>query len=190
MDLSHDYNNRTHGALQSREVRVPISGRLVSIVPREAHFSQQDIHFPLNSNLATKGPETLRACLGYSHYSDNSLLQCTLFPGLPYIPFPQSSISELELAKNLLRPQSTLVLSTGEANLGAHNFSNEKNSSTVIEAEAQATRLLGQNVQCIQLPTEIMSIQHIKNDLIAGMLNSTSLEVGNRQSILTHCLTS
>ena len=81
----------------------------------------------------------------------------TVFPELAYAPFPQSSISKLELVRNLLWPQSTLVLSTGEANLGAHNFSNEIRPSSVIEAEVQATRLLGGNMQCIQLPTEIMS---------------------------------
>ena len=85
------------------------------------------------------------------------MLQCTVFPELAYAPFPQSSISKLELAKHSLQPQSTLVLSTGEANLGAHNFSNEISQSSVIKAEAEATRLLGQDMWHIQVPMETMS---------------------------------
>ena len=85
------------------------------------------------------------------------MLRCTVLSDLEYAPFPPSSISKLALAKNLLRPQSTLVLSTGEANLGAHNFSNEISQSSVIKAEAEATRLLGQNMRYIQLPLETVS---------------------------------
>ena len=80
-----------------------------------------------------------------------------MFPGLAYGPFPQSPISKLQLAKTLLWPQNTLVLFSGEANLGAHNFSNEISPSTGIEAGAQANRLIGQNLRCIQLPMETMS---------------------------------
>ena len=85
------------------------------------------------------------------------MLRCTVSLELTYAPFPQNSISQLALAKNLLRPQTTLVLSTGKANLGAHNFSNQMSPSSVIEAETEATRLLGQNIRCIQLPMETVS---------------------------------
>ena len=85
------------------------------------------------------------------------MLRCTVFPDLEYAPFPQSSISKLELAKNLLQPQTTLVLSTGDANLGAHNFSNQVSPSSVIEAETEATRLLGQNIRYIQIPMNTIS---------------------------------
>ena len=85
------------------------------------------------------------------------MLRCTILPDLEYVPFSKSSISKLELAKNLLRPHTTLVLSPGEANLGAHNFSNQVSPSSVIKAEAEATRLLGQNMRCVQLPMETMS---------------------------------
>ena len=71
------------------------------------------------------------------------MLRRTVFPELAYAPFPQSSISKLELVSNLLQPQATLVLSTGEENLGAHNFSNQMSPGSAIEAETQATRLLG-----------------------------------------------
>ena len=108
------------------------------------------------------------------------MLQCTVFPELAYAPFPQSSISKLELAKHSLQPQSTLVLSTGGANLGAHNFSNEISPSSVIEAEAEATRLLGGNMQCIQVPTEAMAKQHTDNGLLARLLSFNSLQVGRK----------
>ena len=85
------------------------------------------------------------------------MLRRTVFPELAYAPFPQTSISKLDLVSNLLQPQSTLVLSIGEANLGAHNFSNQMSPNSEMDAEAQATRLLGGNMQCIQLPTETMS---------------------------------
>ena len=67
----------------------------------------------------------------------------TVIPEFAYAPFAQSSISKLELARNLLWPQSTLVLSTGEANLGAHNFSNQISPASAIEAEIEAARLSG-----------------------------------------------
>ena len=93
----------------------------------------------------------------YLFNNATGMLRRTVFPELAYAPFPQSSISKLELGNNLLQPQATLALSTSEANLGAHNFSNQKSPSSVIEAEAKATRLLGQNMRCIQLPMETMS---------------------------------
>ena len=84
------------------------------------------------------------------------MLRCTVLSDLEYASFPPSSVSKLELAKNL-RPQSTLVLSTGEANLGAHNFSNQVSPSLAIGAETEATRLLGQSIRHIQLPMETVS---------------------------------
>ena len=114
----------------------------------EAHFAFMEDLFPgaLQIQLADS------QCNG-----TNGKIQQTVFPGLEYSPFSQSSISKLELAKSSLWPQSALVLYSGEANLGVHNFSNQMGPSTVIEAEAEATRLLGQNLQCIQLPMETVS---------------------------------
>jgi hypothetical protein len=112
---------------------------------------------------------------------DAVMLRRAVFPELAYAPFPQKSISKLELVSNLHQPQSTLVLSTGEANLGAHNFSNEIRPSTVFEAEAQATRLLGQNVRCIQLPMDTLSTPMETDSAVLGrLLDYTSLEVGHK----------
>ena len=85
------------------------------------------------------------------------MLRFNLFPELTYAPFPPNTTTKLAPAMDLLRPQTTLVLLTGEANLGAHNFSNEISQSSVMKAEAKATRLLGQNMRCIQLPMETVS---------------------------------
>ena len=120
------------------------------------------------------------------------MLRCTVLPDLEYAPFPPSSISKLELAKNLLRPHTTLLLSSGEANLGAHNFSNQISPSSVIEAEAEATRLLGQYMRYIQLPLETMSTQ-VETDgtLLTRLLDCTSLEVGRKtMSVLIWRMTS
>jgi hypothetical protein len=101
-------------------------------------------------DLTENSPEALQIALANSLcHGATGVLRCTVLSEPTCTPFPQSSISKLELAKNLLRPQSTLVLSTGEANVGAHNFSNEVSPSSVIEEEARATRLLGQNARCI-----------------------------------------
>ena len=79
----------------------------------------------------------------YLFNNATGMLRRTVFPELAYAPFPQSSISKLELVNKLLQPHAALVLSTGEANLGAHNFSNQISPASAIEAEIQATRLLG-----------------------------------------------
>ena len=110
-----------------------------------------EAHFPFTEDF----PEALQTGLAGSQCT--GMLRCTVYQELSHTPFPQSSISKLELAKNLLRPQSTLVLSTGEANLGAHNFSNQISLGSAIEAETEAARLLGQDMRCIQLPMETMS---------------------------------
>ena len=103
-------------------------------------------------------PEALQIGLANSLCNGaTGMLRCTVFPELSYARFLPSSISKLELAKGLHRPQSTLVLSTGEANLGAHNFSNQISPGPAIEAETEAARLLGQNMRCIRLPMETMS---------------------------------
>ena len=108
------------------------------------------------------------------------MLRCQVLPDLEYAPFPPTSITKLALAKNLLRPQSTLVLSTGEANLGAHNFSNQISPSLAIGADAEATRLLGQSMRYIQLPMETMSTQTPDAPLFARLLDYASLEVGHK----------
>ena len=113
----------------------------------EAHFALTEVH-----------PEALQIGLANSLCNGaTGMLRCSVSPEHTYAHFPPSSISKLALAKNLLRPQSTLVLSTGEANLGARNFSNQMSPSSAIEAEVQATRLLGQNMRHIQLPMETVS---------------------------------
>ena len=130
-------------------------------------------------DLKENSPEALPIGLANSACNGaTGMLRRTVFPELAYAPFPQGSISKLELVSNLPEPQTTLVLSTGESNLGAHNFSNQLSPSSVIKAEAQAIRLLGGNMQFIQLPTETMSTQHTDNDLLARLLSSNSLQVG------------
>ena len=95
-------------------------------------------------------PEALQIGLANSLCNGaTGMLRCTVYPELTYTPLPPNSISQLTLAKNILRPQSSLVLSTGEANLGAHNFSNQLSPSSAIEAETEATRLLGQDMRFI-----------------------------------------
>ena len=99
----------------------------------EAHFALTEVH-----------PEVLQIGLANSLCNGaTGMLRCSVSPEHMYAHFPPSSISKLGLANNQLRPQSTLVLSTGEANLGAHNFSNQISPASVIEAEIEATRLLG-----------------------------------------------
>ena len=113
-----------------------------------------EAHFALTEDFT----EALQVGLAESQCNGTTgMLRCTVSPYIEYAPFPPSLISKLALAKSLLWPQSTLLLSTGEADLGAHNFSNQVSPSSVIKAEAEATRLLGQNLQCIQLPMETVS---------------------------------
>ena len=114
-------------------------------------YMSHEAHFPFTEDF----PEALQTGLAGSQCT--GMLRCTVYQELSHTPFPQNSISKLELARNLLWPQSTLLLSTGDANVGVHNFSNEISPSSVIKAEAEATRLLGQNMRCIQLPMETMS---------------------------------
>ena len=114
-----------------------------------------EAHFAFTEDFSS---EVLEVGLAESQCNGaTGMLRCTVSLELTYAPFPPSSISKLALANNLLWPQTTLVLSTGEANLGAHNFSNQVSPSSVIEAETEATRLLGQNIRCIQLPMETVS---------------------------------
>ena len=132
-------------------------------------------------DLKDNSPEALHIGLANSVCNGAAgMLRCTVFPELAYAPSPQSSISKFELS-NLIRPQGILVLSTGQANLGAHNFSNQVSPSSVIEAEIQATRLLGQNMRCIQLPMETVSMpMETGSAVLAGLLDYASLEVGHK----------
>ena len=124
------------------------------INPLEVMQMRPEACFDLKDN----SPEALHIGLANSVCNGaTGMLRRTVIPELAYAPFPQSSISKPGLGSNLLQPQSTLVCSTGEANLGAHNFSNQICLSSVIEAEAQAIRLLGGDMQRIQLPTETIS---------------------------------
>ena len=152
------FGNQTQIADEMESQRVSCSPQfdrqLTQINPLEVMQIQPEARFALPVISA----ESLQIELAISLCNvATGMLQCTVFPELAYAPFPQSSISKLALAKNLLRPQSTLVLSTGEANLGAHNFSNQISPSLAIGADAEATRLLGQNMRCIQLPMETVS---------------------------------
>jgi hypothetical protein len=116
-----------------------------------AQHMTPEAHFAFTENF----PEALQT--GLAGFQCTGMLRCTVFQELIHTPFPQSSKSKPDLTKDLLRPQSTLILSSGAANLGVHNFSKEIGPSTAIEAGAQATRLLGHNLRCIQLPMETMS---------------------------------
>ena len=140
--------------------------------------------------LASKDNSTAALQIGLANSLCNGvtgMLRCTVSPELTFAPFPHGSISQLELANNLLRPQSTLVLSTGEANLGAHNFSNQRSPNSVIEAKAEATRLLGQNMRCIQLPMETMSTQmETDGAVLVRLLDHTSFEVSHKTVCLSH----
>ena len=133
-------------------------------------------------------PEALQIGLASSLCNGaTGMLQCTVYPELTYTPLPPNSISQLTLAKNILRPQITLVLSTGEANLGAHNFSNQVSPSSVMKAETEAIRLLGQNMRCIQLPMETVSTSmETGSAVLAGLLDYASLEVGHKILYLSH----
>ena len=108
-----------------------------------AQLMTPEAHFAFTENF----PEALQTALVGSQCT--GMLRCTVFQELTHTLFPRSSKSKPDLTKDLLRPQSTLILSSGAANLGVHNFSNEISPSTLIEAGAQATRLLGQNLLCI-----------------------------------------
>ena len=123
----------------------------------------------------------------YLFNNATGMLRRTVFPELAYAPFPQGSISKLELVSNLPEPQTTLVLSTGESNLGAHSFSNQISLSSVIEAEAQAIRLLGQSMRYIRLPIETISMPVEADCAVLGrLLDYTSLEVGHKIFCLSH----
>ena len=151
------------------------------------HLEMMQMRCEACSATTENSPEALQIGLANSLCNGvTGMLRRTLSPELTFAPFPHGSISQLELANNLLRPQSTLVLSTGEANLGAHNFSNQRSPNSVIEAKAEATRLLGQGMRCIQLPMEIMSTQTPDGPLLARLLDSTSLEVGHETVCLSH----
>ena len=115
-------------------------------VSPEAHFT-----------FTGDSPEALSWLAESQCNGTTGMLRCTVLSDLEYASFPPSSISKLALANNLLQPRTTLVLSTGEANLGAHNFSNQVSPSSIIKPEAEAIRLLGQNMQHIQLPMETLS---------------------------------
>ena len=135
----------------------------------EAHFALTEVH-----------PEALQIGLAKSLCNGaTGMLRCSVSPEHTYAHLPPSSISKLGLANNQLRPQTTLVLSTGEANLGAHNFANKISPSLAIGADAEATRLLGQNMRYIQLPMETMSTQTPDAPLFARLLDYASLEVGH-----------
>ena len=145
---SYSQNQSAPVDLAERELQLDIRHMITQRVSPEAHFAFTEDF----------SSEVLEVGLAESQCNGTTgVLRCTVHQDLSHTPFPQSSISKLELAKHSLQPQSTLVLSTGGANLGAHNFSNEISPSSVIEAEAEATRLLGGNMRCIQLPMETVS---------------------------------
>ena len=168
------FGNQTQTADEIEFQRVSCSPQC----DRQMTQMQPEAPFALTEN----SPEVLQIGLANSLCNGaTGMLRCTVSPELTHVPFPQSSISKLELAKNLLRSQSTLVLSPGEANLGVHNFSNKVSPAHAIKAKTEAARLLGQNVQCIQLPMETMSTQQLADgEVLARLLGYTSLEVSHK----------
>ena len=151
------FGNQTQIADEMESQRVSCSPKLdrqlTQINPPEVMHMRTEACFALAEN-----PEAIHIGVANSLCNGTTgMFQCTLLSEPTCAPFAPSSISKLELAKNLHRPQSTLVLSTGEANVGAHNFSNQVCPSSISEVEARATRLLGQDMRCIQLPMETIS---------------------------------
>ena len=148
---SYSCNQATPVDLAGREMQF---GNNIDVRPMITKHVSPEAHVAFTEDFS----EALEVGLAESQCNGiTGMLRCQVLPDLEYAPFSPTSISKLALAKNLLRPQSTLVLSTGEANLGAHNFSNQISPSLAIGADAEATRLLGQNMRCIQLPMETVS---------------------------------
>ena len=79
-------------------------------------------------------------------------VQGLVFPEPTHAPFQHQSVSTFGLASHFNRPQSTLVLMTGETDCGSHNFSGQVRPNADIEVEARATRLRGDDVWSMQLP--------------------------------------
>ena len=182
------FGNQTQIAEEMEIQRVCCSPQFdrqrTQINPLEVMQMRPEACFDLKDN----SPEALH--IGLASFVCNGatgMLRRTVFPELAYAPFPQGSISKLELVSNLSEPQTTLVLSTGESNLGAHSFSNQISLSSVIEAEAQAIRLLGQSMRYIRLPIETISMPVETDSAVLGrLLDYTSLEVGHKIVCLSH----
>ena len=182
------FGNQTQIAEEMEIQRVCCSPQFdrqrTQINPLEVMQVRPEACFDLKDN----SPKALHIGLANSVCNGaTGMLRRTVFPELAYAPFPQGSISKLELVSNLPEPQTTLVLSTGESNLGAHSFSNQISLSSVIEAEAQAIRLLGQSMRYIRLPIETISMPVEADCAVLGrLLDYTSLEVGHKIFCLSH----
>jgi acyl carrier protein len=133
-------------------------------------------------------PEALQTGLAESQCNGvTGMLRFTGYQELSHNPFARSLTSKLALANDLLWPQSTLLLSTGEANVGAHNFSNQVSPSSVIKEKTEATRLPGQSMRHIQLPMETMSTpMETDCDVLARLLDYASLEVSHGANLQFH----
>ena len=124
-------------------------GRFVTKIPRE--YPGTEVRFNLTGCSSIIDAEVLgiaRAMIG----DIDDHVQCVVLPKPTHAPFPHKSVSTFGLASNFNRPQSTLVLMTGETDCGRHNFSGQMRPNADIEVEACATRLRGDNVQSMQLP--------------------------------------
>ena len=73
-------------------------------------------------------------------------VQGLVFPEPTHAAFQHQSVSTFGLASHFNRPQSTLVLMTGDTDCGSHNFSGQVRPNADIEVEARATRLRGDDV--------------------------------------------
>jgi len=94
-----------------------------------------------------------RACswasIGLNCNRSDGKLRSVIYPEPRYAPFPQASSSKLNLPGGFHQPQGSLVMMTGESNLGSHNFSNQVKRISSVEAGARA---VGGSVLSIELP--------------------------------------
>ena len=120
-------------------------GRFVTKMPRGSNHLGPEVRFNLTGCSSIIDAEVLgiaRAMIG----DIDDHVQCVVLPKPTHAPFPHKSVSTFGLASNFNRPQSTLVLMTGETDCGRHNFSGQMRPNADIEVEACATRLRGDDV--------------------------------------------
>ena len=124
-------------------------GRFVTKMPLGGNYPGHEVSFNLT------GYSSIIEVLGAAKtmYGDmNGQVQCVVSPEPTYAPFPHQSVSTFEPASHFDRPQSTLVLMTGETDGGSHNFWGQMRPNAATEVEVCANRLRGDNLQSIQLP--------------------------------------
>lgn len=100
-----------------------------------------------------EGVRKLRVCswapIGLDYNGSDKKIRSVIYNEPTYALFPQASSSELNLPNGLHQLQSRLVLMAGESSLGSHNFSNQLQRISSVEAEARA---IGGSVRSIELP--------------------------------------